>query len=79
MKKSVPSGAKYISSALSTHVTKKGDAAGPRFFIYQGAVSLFLVDSSMRFLIASISLAASHRFSKSFSCVTWAIAINALR
>jgi len=45
----------------------------------QGAASLFRVDSSIRFLIASVFLAASHRFSKSFSWATWAIAISALR
>ena len=45
----------------------------------QGAASLFRVDSSIRFLIASVFLAVSHRFSKSFSWATWAIAIRALR
>ena len=45
----------------------------------QGAESLFRVDSSIRFLIASVFLAASQRFSKSFSWATWAIAISALR
>ena len=45
----------------------------------QGAISLFRVESSTRFLIASEFLAVSHRFSKSFSWATWAMAIRALR
>jgi hypothetical protein len=45
----------------------------------QEGISLFRVESSIKFLIASEFLAVSHRFSKSFSWATWAIAIRALR
>jgi len=64
------------------YYTKEGGCKQENFSddgTIQGAVSLFRVDSSIRFLIASVFLAVSHRFSKSFSWATWAIAIRALR
>ena len=42
-------------------------------------VSLFLVERRIRFRIAAVSLAVSHRCSKPFSWAIWAIAIRARR